>query len=679
MIESASTSEPNPAPPDFLTVFESLPDAYLILLPNDPVFTIVAVTRAFEKIARTSGDQLLGRGLLEVFRESRNDNFRNNVLGSLQRVIALRVPETMPVISHHIPSSDGGWEERLWLPVHTPILDGSGTVTHIAVRAEDVTEAIRIERTASAQIQLTEQLRSDSQRSQAALRASERRFRQLAEVSTFGLVIGDLEGRVTYLNPVVERLLGYGKEDIDSGRIRWDLLTPPRFASLDQEALRQLQETGACQPYEKAYLTRDGREVPILVGASVLETIGGPPEVAAFILDLSARKQAEADSLKAAETLAQHWRLFDTALASTPDFTYIFDLEGRFTYVNRPLLALWQKSLDEALGKNFFELDYPPELATRLQRQIQQVIDTRARVRDETAYTGADGSEGYYEYIFVPVFAADGTVEAVAGSTRNITGRRAAETERERLMVKLAENNSDLTRANQDLTRANRELEEFAYVSSHDLKEPLRTINIYTQLLLKKHVPFDQPEARQYAEFVGKGVHRMEELIHDLLSYSHAVHSQSHPAGSANLSAAFSRALNTLQPLIRDSHASITSGDLPVVAGDEWQLAQVFENLIANALKYRKESEAPAIRITASRTENEWVIEVKDNGIGFEPQYAGHIFGLFKRLHREAYPGTGLGLAICRRIVERYGGRIWAESKLGQGARFYFALPEAAA
>ena len=129
----------------------------------------------------------------------------------------------------------------------------------------------------------------------------------------------------------------------------------------------------------------------------------------------------------AQERLQQQWHIFDTALSHTPDFTYIFDLEGRFTYANRALLSLWQKPLDEAVGKNFFDLDYPPELAERLQRQIQQVIDTNEPVRDHTPFTGPTGETREYEYIFVPVLAANGQVEAVAGSTRDVTQRKQAE------------------------------------------------------------------------------------------------------------------------------------------------------------------------------------------------------------------------------------------------------------
>jgi PAS domain S-box-containing protein len=228
-------------------------------------------------------------------------------------------------------------------------------------------------------------------------------------------------------------------------------------------------------------------------------------------------------------------------------------------------------------------------------------------------------------------------------------------------------------RARQGLERANRELEEFAYVSSHDLQEPLRMVNIYTHLLLKALAP-DSAETAEYAAFVRQGVQRMEHLIRDLLSYSRVIHSEGAPAGTADLADSLSQAMQTLKTRIDDAHAGIAVGALPKVRGEAAQIAHVFQNLITNSLKYRRPETDPEIHIEAERAGSQWIISVCDNGIGFEQQYAERIFGLFKRLHKDEYPGTGLGLAICQRIVERFGGRMWAEGRPGQGATLYFTL-----
>jgi signal transduction histidine kinase len=250
--------------------------------------------------------------------------------------------------------------------------------------------------------------------------------------------------------------------------------------------------------------------------------------------------------------------------------------------------------------------------------------------------------------------------------------------ERERLVAELAENNSVLKRTNEDLTRVNRELEEFAYVASHDLQEPIRMVQIYTHLMLKV-LGNPDPTLKQYSDFVRQGAGRMEELIGDLLRFSRLVHAETPVACTAELSAALAEATSVLKNRIEESGAVVHSTPLPVVRGDARQLAHVFQNLISNSIKYRKLVESPRIEIWAEKEEDRWVIAVRDNGIGFEQQYAERIFGLFKRLHKDEYPGTGLGLAICQRIVERYGGRMWAVSKTGQGATFYFSLPSAEA
>lgn len=225
-----------------------------------------------------------------------------------------------------------------------------------------------------------------------------------------------------------------------------------------------------------------------------------------------------------------------------------------------------------------------------------------------------------------------------------------------------------------EVERVNRELEEFAFVASHDLQEPLRTVNAYSQLLVQRFGKATPEQSQKYVEFIGKGVRRMEELIRDLLSFARTVQSHELETEPVPLKASLDKALDILRPQIEEKEAEIVMGELPVVMADDTQLPQLFQNLISNALKYSKSTARPKIDISATRSEKEWTISIRDNGIGFKQEYARHIFGLFKRLHKDEYPGTGLGLAICQRIVERFGGRIWAESVPGQGSTFFFTL-----
>jgi light-regulated signal transduction histidine kinase (bacteriophytochrome) len=239
--------------------------------------------------------------------------------------------------------------------------------------------------------------------------------------------------------------------------------------------------------------------------------------------------------------------------------------------------------------------------------------------------------------------------------------------------------NTDITeqrRIEQELRRTNRDLEEFAYVASHDLQEPLRMVNIYTQQILKA-IRTDNEDLVTYARFVREGVVRMDALIRGLLTFSRSVHAEETAVGTADLGASLAEALSVLKDRIRETGAAITACPLPLTRGDTAQLSHVFQNVLSNALKYRKNDVAPEIKVAAMRTNDEWIVSIEDNGIGFEPQYATRIFGLFKRLHKDEYPGTGLGLAICKRVVERYGGRMWAEGRPDEGATVYFSLPGA--
>ena len=223
--------------------------------------------------------------------------------------------------------------------------------------------------------------------------------------------------------------------------------------------------------------------------------------------------------------------------------------------------------------------------------------------------------------------------------------------------------------------RAEDEMRQFAHAASHDLQEPLRTVTSYTQLLARKLQPHLDPDAEQFVNYIVDGNSRMLSLVEDLLAYAEAGEERQQQAGLVECGRAVERALANLKVRIEETYAAITSDPLPSVNADLPQLAQVFQNLIGNALKYKSPDFNPKIHIAAESRGNEWILSVRDNGIGFQPQYAEQIFGIFKRLHRDEYPGTGIGLAICKRIVERHAGSIWATGEVGKGATFSFTLP----
>ena len=246
---------------------------------------------------------------------------------------------------------------------------------------------------------------------------------------------------------------------------------------------------------------------------------------------------------------------------------------------------------------------------------------------------------------------------------------------------RLVRDNRDLTLSRKaleesiaELARSNADLQQFAYVASHDLKEPLRMVASYTQLLARRYKGKLDSDADEYIRYAVDGANRMQWLINDLLAYSR-VTVQEKVFEEVDCNSVLEEVLSDLRVAVEESRAVVIRNPLPTVMADRVQLGQLFQNLIGNAIKFHGK-EAPQVHVSAERRPGEWLFSVRDNGVGLDPEYAERIFVIFQRLHnREEYPGTGIGLAICKKIVERHGGRIWVVSQTGQGATFHFTLP----
>jgi PAS domain S-box-containing protein len=235
----------------------------------------------------------------------------------------------------------------------------------------------------------------------------------------------------------------------------------------------------------------------------------------------------------------------------------------------------------------------------------------------------------------------------------------------------------EIERTAAELRRSNEELEQFAYIASHDLQEPLRMVASYTQLLERRYGGQLDETAREFIGYAVDGARRMQEFITGLLRYSR-VGTEAGALEAVNLEGVFAATIANLRIAIEESGAKVESGPLPVVMGDARRLTQLFQNLIGNALKFHKPGEAPRVEVGAEREGDFWRVWVRDHGIGLDPRFSERVFTIFQRLHtREEYEGTGLGLAICKKIVERHEGRIWVESREGEGAAFCFTLPAA--
>lgn len=263
----------------------------------------------------------------------------------------------------------------------------------------------------------------------------------------------------------------------------------------------------------------------------------------------------------------------------------------------------------------------------------------------------------------------------LAGVGREATERRGAEDRWQTLATELTRSHAQLTRSNAELIRSNGELDQFAYVASHDLQEPLRGVAGCVQLLHRRYAAQLDAPAVELIQHAIDGVTRMQQLIADLLEYSR-VSNRDLVVEPVDFAQVLERVRADLVAAITESGAIITAEPLPALRVDPLQMGQLLQNLIGNAVKYRGEN-APAIHVGARREAGEWILSVRDNGIGFEAQEAERIFRIFQRLHgREKYAGTGIGLALCQKIVQRHGGRIWAEAQPGLGATFFFTLPE---
>ncbi|HVT35998.1 MAG TPA: ATP-binding protein, partial [Nevskiaceae bacterium] len=277
----------------------------------------------------------------------------------------------------------------------------------------------------------------------------------------------------------------------------------------------------------------------------------------------------------------------------------------------------------------------------------------------ETPMRRPDGSERIITFSIAPLMR-NGRVAGVAGTAEDITERRRA--------------SAELAARVDELARSNAELEQFAYAASHDLQEPLRTVNSFAQLLARRHVSND-PEAAEFIGYITEAVARMRALIDGLLAYSRVRPQDTEPE-TVDLDRLLAQVLADLDDAVVRSGAEVTHDALPTLKGDAAQLAQLLQNLVSNALKFRAPDRAPRVHVGAQRQEHGWLLTVRDNGIGIEPRYAGRVFGLFQRLHtRDLYPGSGIGLAICKKIVESHGGTIRVEAG-NPGSVFVFTWPD---
>ncbi|HEX9926786.1 MAG TPA: PAS domain S-box protein [Anaerolineae bacterium] len=495
----------------------------------------------------------------------------------------------------------------------------------------------------------TQELEQIVQTRTATLQESEERTRLIVENALDAVVTIDTASMITGWNAQAEVIFGWSRQEVLERSV--DMILPPRYREAHHRGMKHFLATSEGpmlnRRFEISAQHRAGYEFPVELTISPVR-LGDSFIFSAFIRDITERKQAETQ--------------FRLALEASPQAIILVSPEGQINLVNAQAETLFGYTRVELLGQPV-EMLAPPQVRAH-HDHLREAFFAAPSPRPMGAGRDLfglrkDGSQVPIEIGLNPITTAEGRF--VLASIIDITERKRAENE--------------LRQTAAELARSNAELEQFAYIASHDLQEPLRAVAGTVQLLQQRYAGRLDARADEFIEHAVEGATRMQTLINDLLVFSR-VATRGQPFQPIDCPTVLSAALANLAVSIQESGAVITHDPLPTVIADATQLTQLLQNLISNAIKFRGD-EAPVIHLGVEHKKDEWLLTIGDNGIGMEAQYFERIFAIFQRLHtRREYPGTGIGLAMCKKIVERHGGRIWVESELDHGSTFYFTLPD---
>jgi PAS domain S-box-containing protein len=487
---------------------------------------------------------------------------------------------------------------------------------------------------------------SDRKQMERALLESEAYYRAIFESTATGMAILEQDMTVAMVNNKLEQLTGFSKKEVEGLRSWTEFVAPEDLELMKTyHRARRRDDASAPKQYEFRLLTKDGTRREAFLTAAM---IPGTQRSVASIVDITALKTAQ-------EAVRKQAAMLDAA----HDAIMTLDPDGTITYWNRGAERLYGWTTQEVECRNVHALlqtTFPESRETMWPKLLKN-----GAWEGELIHVARDGRPVTVASSWTLLKDEKGNASAILEISSDVTER------------KQMEQQLDSTLA--DLQRSNAELEQFAYIASHDLQEPLRMITSYIQIIEDDYKGKLDADADQYIAFAVDGAKRMQTLIDDLLAYSR-VGTRGEPFMPTSMDSVLSKAIANLEVAIEESHAVVTHDQLPTVLGDESQLIQLLQNLLGNAIKFRGD-DAPTIHVSVEETKDGWMFSVRDNGIGIDMKYAERIFTVFQRLHaREDYPGTGIGLAVVKKIVERHGGRIWVESAPAKGSTFYFTIPQ---
>jgi PAS domain S-box-containing protein len=489
------------------------------------------------------------------------------------------------------------------------------------------------------------------QHAQEALRESEDRLNAIVQSAMDAIIAVDARQRVVIFNGAAQKMFGYSAAEALGMSISHFI--PERFRAEHAKHVRQFGETGATSRTMGGLgmvwgRRANGEEFPIEASISHVES-NGNKLFTVILRDITERERAQLHAMRLAAIVES----CDDAILGT-------DLAATIITWNQAAERLYGYSASEALGQST-SIITPNDRLEESNRLLRTIVEGGRVQHHETVRRRKDGSQVHVSLNVSPIKDGQGRTVGVSKIAHDITERKRAE--------------AVLREQAEELARSNRDLEQFAYVASHDLQEPLRMVAAYTQLLTERYQGKLDETADKYIAYARNGALRMQTLIQDLLAFARAGRNGA-GAAAVDCNMAVKNALLNLKPAIQESGAVVTCTELPTVWAACLPLTQVFQNLIGNAIKFRKKNETPQVSLQAERNGQSWLFTVADNGIGIAPDNAQGIFAVFQRLHaRSEYPGNGIGLAICRKVVEHYGGKIWVESQPGQGSKFKFTLP----